>query len=223
MTDVLIGMLVPALTVAMSPTPATVLLFIIMQRGAPKNSTAFLAGWVISLAIVMSAVLFVANTRHIFAAYNEITPLVYGVMLGIGVFLMLYAVYAWLRQPKGSQSAKPPKWVASIGTMTPLKSFGLGCFFAGLSPKNGVLAAASAVAISGVSVNNTEAIAFMLIFLAIGSVLIALPVIYFFIAPKMAKKLSAWAGKVLQQNTGVIAILLFLGGAGLALYAYLHL
>lgn len=223
MIDVLMGMLVPALTVAMSPTPATVLLFIIMQRGSAKNSMAFLAGWVVSLAIVMSAVLFVANTRQLFAGYSEIQPLVYMVMFGIGVFLMLSAAYSWARRPKKGRGTELPKWVTAIGSITPLKAFGLGCFFAGLSPKNGVLAAASAVAISGVTMNNGEALAFMLIFLAIGSSLITVPVVYLLIAPKAAKKLSTWAARMVRENTGAMAILLSLGGAGLAIYSLLHL
>lgn len=222
MNDLLASMLLPAVGIIMSPTPIVAVLFILMNSKNSRNGLAFLAGWVASFTLVMLAVLFVAGTRRIFDSYQDVTPLVYAIMLAMGVFLIFFALHSWLNRPRKNTPVKPPRWIHSIGNITPLKSFGIACILAGFSPKNGMLAVTSAIAISGLSVTVSESIVFTLLFLIVASLIIAIPVGYFTLMPKGAKNASHKIEKIIYHSSTSMAVVLALVGVVMAVYSAMH-
>lgn len=219
MSDLLASAFLPIMGIVMSPMPIAAVLFILMNSKNSRNGLAFLAGWVISFAFVMAAVLFIAGTRSFFDSYQNITPIVYIVMFGTGAFLLLFALYSWIRRPNINTPAKPPKWIRSVGDLTPVKSFGVACVLAGFSPKNGMLAVTSAIAISAISVNVGESIVFSILFLVLASLIIAIPVGYFTLLPKRARKAAAKVERIIYHSSTSTAVALALVGAIMIAYS----
>jgi hypothetical protein len=210
MTHVLISVLLPAMGVAISPMPITALIFMLMNGKSLRSGMAFAVGWVVSLAVVMAAVLFVAGARNLLSPQNDITVFTYVIMLAIGALMIFFAVRDLLGRTSKSQVT--PGWMHSMGSLSVAKAFWAGCFFAGLSPKNGVLAIAGAVVISGISVNVPEATVFAALFLAVAFSTVLAPVLFFQFVPQRAKKLSRQVVWLVQRNATIMSgVLLLLG------------
>lgn len=216
MTHALVSILLPAMGIAMSPMPVTALIFMLMNGKTLRSGIAFAAGWVASLAVVMAAVLFVAGARSLLSPRSDMTIFMYIVMLAIGIFMIFYAIKDLLRRTDRNQAT--PSWMHSMGSFSTAKAFGAGCFFAGLSPKNGVLAIAGAVVISGISVNMPEAVVFAALFLAVASATVLAPVLFFQFVPQRARKLSRQVVWLVQRNATIMSVVLLL--LGLVLIGY---
>ena len=79
-----------------------------------------------------------------------------------------------------------PKWMAGIDAFAPAKALGLGLLLAGVNPKNLLLAAApGALAVTGPSA--AEAVVALIVFVVVGSLTIAGPVVFYLVGGDRAK------------------------------------
>jgi hypothetical protein len=101
-----------------------------------------------------------------------------------------------------------PKWMATIDTFTPAKSFGLGALLAGVNPKNLALTMAAAVSIGQANLSGTEPWLTLLAFVAIASITVAGPVLYFLLVGASAER-ALTSGKVwlVANNHAVMSVL----------------
>ena len=102
-----------------------------------------------------------------------------------GVLFLLLAGRSWRsRQRRRPQIAK---WMAGIDAFTPAKALGLGLLLAGVNPKNLLLAAGagSAPAVTGPS--TAEAVISLIVFVVLGSLTIAGPVVFYLAGGDRAK------------------------------------
>jgi threonine/homoserine/homoserine lactone efflux protein len=100
--------------------------------------------------------------------------------------------------------------MATIDSFTAGKSFWFGILLSGVNPKNLALtlAAASSIAQAGLSGSQT-AIA-VLVFVVIGSLTVAGPVIYYLVAAATAAKPLASIKQFMSDHNAVIMMVLFL-------------
>ena len=74
-----------------------------------------------------------------------------------------------------------PKWMASIDSLAPAKALGLGVLLAGANPKNLLLAIAAGAGLAQLGLSTTDAVVALIVFVVIGSLTIAGPVVYYLV------------------------------------------
>jgi threonine/homoserine/homoserine lactone efflux protein len=201
------GLLPLAVGVALSPIP---IIAVILMLGTPKarsNGPAFAVGWVAGLVIVNVIVLVVAGGSSTAGSTSSTTQDWLKIVLGV-LFLAL-AGRQWRGRQPGEEPTMPG-WMATIDSFTAGKSFWFGILLSGVNPKNLALtlAAASSIAQAGLSGSQT-AIA-VLVFVVIGSLTVAGPVIYYLVAAATAAKPLASIKQFMSDHNAVIMMVLFL-------------
>ena len=109
---------------ALSPIP---IIAIVLMLGTPRaraNGPAFVLGWVVGLTIVGTLVLVAASSLN---ANEDSEPATWvGVLqLALGALLVLVAVKQWRGRPREGEEAAMPKWMRTIDTFTPVRSFAI--------------------------------------------------------------------------------------------------
>ena len=215
-----IGSLLPsAIGVALSPVP---IIAVILMLGTPKarsNGTVFALGWVAGLVAVSVIVLSVAG-----GASNPNSDTATGVNwldVLLGVLFVAMAARQWRGRPKRGEEATMPKWMASIDGFGAGKAAGLGVLLSGVNPKNLALTLAAAAGIAQAGLSGGQNAVAVAVFVVIGSLSVAGPVLYFLLAPARAAALLATIKEFMSDHNAVImmVILLVLGlkllGAGI--------
>ena len=207
-----IGDLLPsAIGVAISPVP---IIAIILMLGTPKarsNGPAFAVGWVLALVLVSVIVLLVASDADDPDSGTSTTVAV--VLLLLGLLFLVMAWKQWRARPKPGVEQATPKWMAAIDRFTAGKSFGFGAVLAGANPKNLALTLAAATSIAKAGLDGGETVIAVAVFVVIGSLTVAGPVLYYLIAGDRAAGPLAEIKQFMSDHNAVImmVILLVLG------------
>jgi threonine/homoserine/homoserine lactone efflux protein len=209
-----------ALGVALSPVP---IIAVILMLGTPKarsNGPAFAIGWVLGLVVVSIIVLVVASGSS--TANSGASNSVDTIKLVFGLLFIVMAAGQWRKRPKKGEEAVMPKWMASIDTFTAGKSFVLGAALSGANPKNLALTLAAAGSIAQAGLAGGQSAIAVAVFVIIGSLTVAGPVVFYMAASKTTSKPLAEIKDFMSDHNAVImmVVLLILGakllGAGLA-------
>ena len=114
------------LAIAIDPIPLTTLMVVLPAKRGVKKGAAFVSGWLVSLAIVVTAtVLATGNNPPRPHTSPATTALV--VRIAIGVVLVAGAIRGWQRMRRPKKPKKPPKWQEHVDHMS-------GWFALGLAP-----------------------------------------------------------------------------------------
>jgi len=119
-----IELIIIGLAITLEPIPLTAFVLILASKGGSRKGAAFIAGWLLSLAIVIAGTVLVtgnnppkSNTAPSLAAL--------AVKILIGVVLVFIAVRKWRSLGKPKKPKKTPKWQTGIDNMSPLYALGL--------------------------------------------------------------------------------------------------
>jgi len=196
-------------TIAISPIPIIAAILVLLSPRARTVATAFLVGWVAGIAVAVVVVSLLSSS--IPAADPDASKPVAGVVKTVlGVLLVLLAVRQWRARPAPGTTAAPPKWMAAIDSMTPVKAAGLAFLLAAVNPKNLMMAVAAGVTV-GTSEASTGAVVWSLVvFVVIASLSIALPVVGFLVAGRRIAGPLATMRDWLTANNATIMAVLFL-------------
>ena len=203
-----LGDLLPAaLGVALSPIPIIATVLMLLSQRARQTAPAFALGWMVGLTAVLVVVLFVAGPDGLDTSDSSDTT--YWIKLVIGVLFLLLAVRTWIKRPRPGQVVEPPKWMAKIDTLSPVVAAGLGAALSALNPKNLALAISGAVSIASNDLSSTQTLVCVVLFVAIGSVLVAGPVIAFLVRGQaMAEPLGHLKDFMQLHNAAIMSVLL---------------
>jgi len=207
-----IGVVLPyAIGVAISPVPIIAVILVLFSARARVNGPAFLAGWVLGVAVVSVAVYLLSDASD--ASTDDTTSdSVSWIKLLLGVWLVLLAVRK-LRAQKSPEAQAQPKWMASIDSLTPVKAGGLGALLSGLNPKNLALSVAAGASLAQAGATGSEAAVGLLAFIIVASLSIAVPVaFYVFGGDRAAGVLEGWKGWLSAHNDAVMAALFLVFG-----------
>ncbi|NRQ33105.1 GAP family protein [Nonomuraea sp. NN258] len=216
-----IGDLLPsAVGVALSPVPIIAAVLMLMSPAAARTAPAFALGWICGLLAVTTVVVLVADPAKAGEEGGRTWTAI--VKLLLGVLFLVMAVKQWRSRPRDGQEPRMPGWMAAVDRMPVPQAFGLGALLSGLNPKNLALAVAAALVIaeSNLTVGGTAAA--VLIFVVLGSLTVAGPVLAFLLMRDRirAPLLSAKDWLVAENATVMFVVLLLLGvvmiGKGLA-------
>jgi threonine/homoserine/homoserine lactone efflux protein len=126
------------------------------------------------------------------------------------------AARQWKKRPKKGEEPEMPGWMKTVDTFTPRRSLVLGAALSGANPKNLALtlAAAGTIAQAGMS-GSGDAIA-VAVFVVIGSLSVAGPVLLYLLAPNAAERsLSATKEFMVDHSAVIMFVLLLVLGAKL--------
>jgi threonine/homoserine/homoserine lactone efflux protein len=209
-----IGDLLPsAVGVAFSPIP---IIAVILMLGTPQariNGPAFAIGWVLGLVVVSTVIVLVAGDAD--DSDSGSSTAVDIIKLLFGALFLLLAVKQWKSRPKAGEEAELPKWMATIDSFTAAKSCGLGALLSSINPKNLALTFAAAAAIAQAGLSGGESAISIAVFVIIGSITVAGPVLYYLLAPNSAGLLGEIKQFMSDHNAIIMFVLFMVLGAKL--------
>jgi hypothetical protein len=204
-----------AIAVAISPIPIIAVILMLFSARARVNGPAFLVGWVVALAVVSTIVYVLAHDGNVATSSTASDSVSWGKIV-LGVVLLLFARRNWRQRPAPGADTEMPTWMSHIDTFSPLKALGLGVVLAAVNPKNLILTVGSATGLAQSGLSTSDAVVATAVFVVIGSLTIAGPVLYAALGGPHARasldSAKAWLG---VHNAAVMAVLFLVFGVDL--------
>jgi hypothetical protein len=204
-----------AVGVAISPVPIIAVILMLFSRRARVNGPAFLLGWVLALVVVSGVAYIVADANN--AATSDTTSdTISWAKLVLGVLFLALAARQWRSRPTPGVRPEMPSWMGGVDELTPVKALGLGILLAGFNPKNLFLTLGAATGLAQLGASATDAVVSLIVFVVVGSVTIAGPVLYYLLGGEDARTvlddLKEWLG---VHNPAVMTVLFVVFGVDL--------
>jgi threonine/homoserine/homoserine lactone efflux protein len=201
--------------VAISPVPIIAVILMLFSARARVNGPVFLLGWVLALGAVSGIVYVVSDQGNASTSSTASDTISWGNIV-FGVLFLLLAARQWRSRPAPGVEPPMPKWMAGIDSLKPGKAFGLGVLLAGVNPKNLLLAIAAAAGLAQLGLSTTDAVVSLIVFVVVGSLTIAGPVVYYLVGGAKAKtELDQLKGWLAVHNAAVMAVLFVVFGVDL--------
>lgn len=152
--------------------PMVLITLVLATRRPAGVSRAFLAGWMVGLAVVGGVVVAVVDV----AEPGGPSPRWAGwVKVVLAVLLLALAVRKWSGRPRDGRVPDIPGWVAVVESLTGGKAFGLAFLMAAANPKNVVITVSAAVSISDATSRVADQVVALAVFVVVGSLGLAAP------------------------------------------------
>jgi threonine/homoserine/homoserine lactone efflux protein len=204
-----------AVGVAISPVPIIAVTLMLFSQRARVNGPVFLLGWVVALAIVSGVVYALADQADAATDSTASDAVAWGKIV-FGVMFLLLAARNWRHRPAAGAQPEMPKWMAGIDALKPGKALALGLLLAGVNPKNLMLAAAAGAGLAQLGLATGDAVGSLIVFVIVGSLTIAGPVVYYLLGGDHAKaRLDAMKDWLALHNDAVMAVLFLVFGVDL--------
>ena len=151
-------------------------------------------------------------------------PVVSTLLLLLGIFLLITAYKQWSKQD--DPDGPPPKWLTTIGSLNPLKAFGIGFGLLLIGAKFWVFTLTALAVIGEAQLGQPSSTVAYLLFVLLAESLLLLPILFRIIVPGQSKSLldgfSAWLVKYNRPIVIVISLIfglmfLYQGASGLLL------
>lgn len=202
-----------AIAVAISPLPIVAVILMLFSPRAKVNGPAFLLGWIVALAAASTVVYVLAHDGNVATSSTASDSVSWG-KIALGAGLLMLARRQWRNRPEPGAETEMPKWMGHIDSITPLKAMGLGVALAVVNPKNLILTIGSSTGLAQiVGLTTSDAIVAIAVFVALGSVTIAAPVVYALVGGARARttldSAKSWLG---VHNAAVLTVLFLVFG-----------
>jgi hypothetical protein len=204
-----------AIGVAISPVPIIAVILMLFSARARVNGPMFLAGWALALAVVSGVTYFLSDAGDAATSSTTSDSISWGKIV-LGALLLLLAARNWRARLAPGTEPEMPKWMAGIDSLKPAKAFGLAFLLAGPNPKNLLLSVGAATGLAQLGLPTTDAIVSLIVFVVVGSLTIAGPVIYYFVGGDKAKvALDGMRTWLAVHNAAVMTVLFLVFGVDL--------
>lgn len=201
--------------VALSPIP---IIAVVLMLATPKgrvNGPAFLAGWILGLAVVGTIVLLVSSGAEASENGGPAEGLSI-VKLGLGVLLLVVAARQWRGRPKDDAAPELPKWMQAIDTFAPPRAAGIAFALSAVNPKNLLLTVGAGAAIAQTGASTGDQAVALAVFVLLGTLGPGIPVaIYFLMRDRATAILESLRGWMARENATIMAVLCLAIGAKL--------
>lgn len=197
-----------ALGIAASPFPVVPAVLLLFTPRARATSWSFLAGWFLGVGVVAAVATLLAEWVQLLASGEARWPAYVRIVLG--ALLVAYGVKQWLGRRAVSE---PPAWMRSLDSATPGTAVRLALLLSAANPKVLLMAAAAGVAIgTGPSTGWAEVLE-VVVFTAVASVTVALPVVTYAVGGERVLGPLGRAKEWLERNAAaVMAVVLVVLG-----------
>jgi threonine/homoserine/homoserine lactone efflux protein len=192
--------------VALSPVPIIAVVLMLGTPRARSNGPAFLAGWLIGLALAGAIVLAVSSGAD---ASDDGAPATWVSVLKLvlGLLLLAVAVKQWRGRPQGDE-AQLPKWMQAIDEFRPQRALAMGVALSAINPKNLLLTIGAAAAIAQTGIEAGQQAVALAVFVLVGTVGPGLPVaIYFAMGARAEHVLEELKDWMARNNAAIMSVL----------------
>ena len=197
-----------ALAAALSSVPISATIFILLSEGRTRSGLAFLAGTVIGTFVAITLV--AALGQALPGRPRHHAELIGKVEIALGIGMVLLGVLTLVRG--SSTSGSGPRWLNGVGSLGVLPVFGIGLAL-NLRPKAVLLVAAAGLAISRAHLSLEEAAVLVVIYTAIATCTVVVPIVLTILLPhRMEPRLISAKEWIAAHSTGVSATLMILIG-----------
>jgi hypothetical protein len=201
-----------AIGVIMSPTAMIAIILLLMTPRAKENGGAMLAGWIISLTLVVliayGAVVATGIEDAPRRSNRDDT-----MMLVLGILCVAGGVFVLWRARRRKTPPELPRWLQAVDSFTPRRSFWVGVAVSDV--KNLLLALAAVSALAATQPSEGTALP-RVAFVIVGSLGILLPVgLYIFKGEGAQATLKRWRDWLVAHNAQIMAIVLLVFGAAM--------
>ena len=195
--------------------PIIAVILMLFSAHAKVNGPLFLVGWVVALAVVSFAVYFASDASDPFTNSGAADAISWGKVV-LGVLLLVLAMRNWRNRPAPGDQPDMPKWMGGIDRLAPGKALVLGLLLAGVNPKNLLLTVGASTSLAQLGLETADAVVSLIVFVVVGSITIALPVVYYLVGGDRAHatldNLKAW---LTVHNNAVMSVLFVVFGVNL--------
>jgi hypothetical protein len=186
---------------------------VLLTPRAVPNGVGLTCGWATALLLVGAATVTLVGAG---AGLDERGRVVPSLEVLVGVLLVLPAVLQWRRTPRVGAEAAVPRWLLVADRSTPRRAFAIGAVLVLANPKNLTLAVAAAAAIAGAEEGTGARMSALVLFAALGSVGLAIPLALRVVLGYRAEGLlSSWRRWLVGHGTPIACVVLVLIGAAL--------
>jgi threonine/homoserine/homoserine lactone efflux protein len=202
------GLLPSAFGVAISPVPIIAVILMLGTPRARSNGPAFALGWIVGLVVVSVVVVLAASGSDDPDSGPSTT--VNAIKLLFGLLFLVMALGQWRKRPRPGAEPVMPKWMRAIDRFTAVKSVGLGALLSGANPKNLALTIAAAASIAQAGLSGGSTAVAIAVFVVIGSVTVAGPVLFYLVAHDTAERSLAAIKQYMSDHNAVIMFIVLL-------------
>lgn len=204
-----------AIAVDISLLSIIAVILMLFSPRARVNGPAFVVGWMVTLAVVSTVVYVVSDQSNAATSSTTSDTISWGKIV-LGILLLLLAARDWRNRPAPDAAPEMPKWMATVDTFSPGKAFGLAVVMAGVNPKNLILTVAAAAGLAQLGLSTSDAVVSLIVFVVVGSIAIAGPVVYYFLGGGGAKaELDSLKDWLAAHNAAVMTVLFIVFGVDL--------
>jgi len=201
--------------VALSPLPIIAVVLMLATPRGRANGLAFLAGWVLGIAVLGAIVLLVAGGASA-SKHGAPATWVSVVKIVLGVLLVVLAVREWRGRPRGDTQPRLPSWMKAVDTFTPIRSAALGVGLSAVQPKNGLLVVGAAAAIAQTGASAASQAVALAVFIVIATLGVGAPVaVYYFAGERATMILGELHDWMARENATIMAVICLIIGAKL--------
>jgi threonine/homoserine/homoserine lactone efflux protein len=203
-----IGAILPlAVGVALSPVPIVAVVLMLATPRGRSNGVAFVAGWILGLAVVGTIVLLVSSGADA-SEEGEPASWVGWVKIVLGLLLFLLGARMWRGRPHAGAEPALPGWMRTIDTFTSARSLGMGLALSGVNPKNLVMIVAAGAAIAQTGMSTGRQGVALGVFVVLGTLGPGLPLaIYVAMGARSREILAAMRDWMGRNSTAIMAVL----------------
>ncbi len=207
--------IVYAVGVALSLISIIAVTLMLFSKRARVNGPVFLLGWVLALAVVSGVAYLMGDQGDASTSSSASDSIAWGKIV-FGVLFLLLAVRNWRNRPAPGTEPEMPKWMGGIDALTPGKALGLALLLAGVNPKNLMLSVAAGAGLAQLGLSTGDSLVSLLVFVIVGSLTIAGPVVYYFAAGRNAEtRLNEMKDWLAIHNGAVTAVVFLILGVDL--------
>jgi threonine/homoserine/homoserine lactone efflux protein len=200
-----------AIGVALSPVPIAAVLVSLLTPRAAATAPAFLLGWILGIGIVGMIVFFLPGLE---TARGEPTRLAGLLAIALGTALIALSIPQWRKRPGAGHPVQVPAMLAGLDEMGAGRALAVGFILSALNPKNVGFTAAAVAAIDAAMMGPADQAVAFVVFIAVASGSIVLPILGFFASRQRAEvRFARWKDWLIAHNATVMAILLGVFGA----------
>ena len=221
--SVLVDLLPLVIGAAVVPIPIIIVLLLLSNQGGLLKGAAFIGGAIV-LRLAQGIVFGYIFTSDPAATSETGGNLIISTLLLVmGILMLITAFKKWDKEE--DPDAPPPGWIATLGSLTFLKAFGMGAALVAIAAKQWVFTLSAIGVIGKAQLTPPASIGLFLFFVLAAQALALIAVIAYAVAPRPAGRVIARACEWLERNDRLILIafslifglfFLFKGIAGLA-------
>ncbi|WP_382309742.1 GAP family protein [Herbiconiux sp. UC225_62] len=223
MADLILSLIPLALGIVMSPLAIMALVAVLLSRLARANGIAFLAGWIVAVAIGLGASFWLLGLLELHEldappVWVPIVRLLLSLLLGVAAWWTYRkghartVAMAKATTPTEVTAAAPqlPGWLKSIDAFTPARSFALGLGIFILNPVDLSCAVLAALDLRLAALSTASNVWVLVIFGVISVLPIAVPVILVLVRGEAAAPVLGRVRSWIASHTSVLNAALIL-------------